>query len=910
MGEVERRRLGFGSNAREKKPLRTVWQILCAVLDDFMLRILLVAAVVTIIVNMIVEEEKSTGSFFLLVIAWIDGVAIFFAVLVVCLVTTINDYKKERQFERLNETAESEKRVNCIREGQEMEDVQIGDTVEKHPKRTHIDDLVVGDIVRIETGKTIPADAILIEGKDIEMDEAAVTGESNTMKKVPYEECLTKIEHVKAHHAEDLNKHTAVPSPVLLSGTKVFKGTGLYMVIVVGKISFMGELKESMEGDQEETPLQQKLTALSEDIGKLGLIAAIATVLVMFISYFIIRGKDGGWEKDDVGLCFSYLVLGITVLVVAIPEGLPLAVTIAMAYSVMKMYQENNFVKTLAACETMGEVNNICTDKTGTLTKNLMTVLEVWVGEKPYNVEADRAVLSNEAPKEAVDALFEVLACNTNVEDANATEMGFLKFLEASQYDYNGIRKRLMPDSHSYDRILFTSSRKKSSTLLKKDGTDWLYTFGNVMKILESCSKVFNREGKEVALTEDIKRDLLDDITKANTRALRTLGVALKRLAPGECGEDHLDTIKDETYAVEEGGLTFIGYLGLRDQLRDRVLEAVTILTKKAGVTVRMVTGDNYETAVAIAKECGIIDQSATGTEKDVAMTGFDFYERVGGKTWLCKKCEDEKSKNQKVAVEEDKQELVLDIDSKKESEEKMCPTCKVKLEVTAKNMKEFTKITESLRVISSCRPGDKYLLVAGLRYMGNIVGVTGDGSNDAPALKKADIGLAMNAGTDLAKDAAGIVLLDNNFASIQTAVNWGRNIFDSIRKFVQFQLSVNIVALVLAFVGAAIISESPLTAIQLLWVNLIMDSLASLALATDSPTMDQLERPPVKKDEYIITKVVSHSSIEDDEEYNRAVGVHGGGSFGDFDGGGVLHPRGLPHEGGQRPPGPHCTFP
>lgn len=780
--------------------------------------------------------------------------------MVVCLVSTINDYKKERQFEKLNETAESEKTVYCLREGQQLEDIKIGETIEKRPKRVHIDDLVVGDVVRIETGKTIPADAILIEGKDIEMDESAVTGESDTMKKMSYSECLEKIEHVKAKHPEDLVKHTAVPSPVLLSGTKVFKGTGLYLIIVVGKISFMGALKESMEGEQEETPLQKKLTSLSKDIGILGLIAAIATVIVMFISYFITRGRDGNWETADVGLCFSYLVLGITVLVVAIPEGLPLAVTIALAYSVMKMYQENNFVKTLMACETMGEVNNICTDKTGTLTKNQMTVLEIWIGEKAYNVENNYNVLGSEAPKEAVGIFFEIIACNANVEDANATEMGFLKFMEASHYDYRAVRTRLMPDSKSYNRILFTSSRKRSATLLKKDGDDWLYTFGNVMKILESCSKIISKDGEEVPLTEEIKEALLKDVATANSRALRTLGVARKKLAPGEFGDDHLEGIKDEVHSVEEEGLTFYGYLGLRDQLRDRVLEAVSILTKKAGVTVRMVTGDNYDTAVAIAKECGILDNiPISSMHKDVAMTGHEFYDRVGGKALLCKKCEDEKLKlqgnNDALGDITPNVETTANINDKG-GDEKECPKCKSKLEVTAKNMEEFKAITEKLRVISSCRPGDKYLLVAGLRYLGNVVGVTGDGSNDAPALKKADIGLAMNAGTDLAKDAAGIVLLDNNFASIQTAVNWGRNIFDSIRKFIQFQLSVNVVALVLSFVGSAVISQAPLTAIQLLWVNLIMDSLASLALATDTPTIKQLERPPVSKDEYIITKV------------------------------------------------------
>ena len=823
--------------------------------------------------------------------------AIFLAVFVVCLVSTVNDYKKERQFEKLNETAESEKTVFCTRPGQETEDVKVGDKTEKVPKRVHIDELVVGDIVRVENGKTIPADAILIEGKDVEMDESAVTGESNMMKKMSYADCLEKIEIMKRRNPEDLNKHTAVPSPVLLSGTKVFKGTGTYMVIVVGKISFMGEIRESMEEEQEDTPLQNKLTAVAEHIGTIGLFAAIATVLVMLISFFITRIRDGGWDIADIGLCFSYLVLGITVLVVAIPEGLPLAVTIALAYSVMKMYEENNFVKTLMACETMGEVNNICTDKTGTLTKNQMTVLEIWLDGKPYDVGKDTDALKTAVAETDLHTMFEVVGCNANVDDANATEVGFLNFLEHCKYDYKAMRAKLMPDSKSYGRILFTSARKKSSTILKKDGQDWLYTYGNVLKILESCSKIYKKNGEEVALTKELREDLEKDISAANVRALRTLGVARKRLATGECGEDHLETIKEEVYSVEEGGLTFIGYLGLRDQLRDRVADAVAVLTQKAGVTVRMVTGDNYETAVAIAKECGILSSKiAMPLDRNIAMTGIDFYERVGGKTLTCRKCEEAKNKtpntvadgkvptvgdhkrgvseaplNNKQIEVEIKDDVGAKAESKKEAEgeekkpkkkdadDKECEVCGTKLEITAANMEEFTKIVDKLRVISSCRPGDKYLLVAGLKYLGNVVGVTGDGSNDAPALKKADIGLAMNAGTDLAKDAAGIVLLDNNFASIQVAVNWGRNIFDSIRKFIQFQLAVNIVALVLAFVGSAIICQSPLTAVQLLWVNLIMDSLASLALATDSPTPDQLDRPPTKKDEYIITKVRQH---------------------------------------------------
>lgn len=781
-----------------------------------------------------------------------------------------------------------------------METIGEGDQKTTQLEKTHIDFLVVGDIVQIETGKTIPVDAILISGKDVEMDESAVTGESNMMKKMTYDECIAVRDEIAKKRPEDLHNHNAVPSPLLLSGTKVFKGAGKYLSIVVGPISFMGELRESMDEEKEDTPLQNKLTMIAKHIGTIGLYAAIATVLAMLLSFFITRIRDGGWAYADFGLCFSYIVLGITVLVVAIPEGLPLAVTIALAYSVMKMYEQNNFVKTLMACETMGEVNNICTDKTGTLTKNQMTVLEMWFNRKAHEVGKNPANDLVAIKEQDRNKFFEIISVNANVEDPNATEQGFLRFIEACGYDYKKVRAELLKDESKFDRILFSSARKKSSIIITlPNGEDWLYTFGTVLRIIEASSKIYTQDGIDIPLTKEIKDDLLTDISKANVRALRTLGVAMKKLAPGEGGPKHKEKINEDTYVIEESGLTFLGYLGLRDQLRDGVKNAVTILTKHAGVTVRMVTGDNYETAIAIAKECGIMDSNTPHpVDPDIAMNGIDFYTRVGGKTWLCPKCEEEKlngkGSDKKTDGKPDSaapkppngaeskpddngqnvvtpKEVGIDMkekeggdDKKKDKDEKECPKCGTKLEVAAANMEVFKRIVSKLRVISACRPNDKYLLVAGLKYLGNVVGVTGDGSNDAPALKKADIGLAMNAGTDLAKDAAGIVLLDNNFASIQTAVNWGRNIFDSIRKFLQFQLCVNVVALILSFVGSAIISMSPLTAVQLLWVNMIMDSFASLALATDPPTLEQLERPPVKKDEYIITKVmlVEHNQI------------------------------------------------
>lgn len=261
-------------------------------------------------------------------------------------------------------------------------------THEKIMKTTHIGQIVVGDVIEIEAGKTIPGDALLLEGKDIEMDESAMTGESDKIKKEPYDKCMQIYDAVKKS-GEPINEKLmkTVLSPVLLSGTQVFQGTGKYVVIVVGAISCEGKIMAMIqEDDDPQTPLQKKLAVVAEQIGKIGLYTAIATVVAMFIRYFIARGVNGGWDKADVGLCFGFFVVGLTVLVVAVPEGLPLAVTIALAYSVKKMYAEKNFVKTLMACETMGGANNICTDKTGTLTTNDMTVVQTWMGFKAVRI--------------------------------------------------------------------------------------------------------------------------------------------------------------------------------------------------------------------------------------------------------------------------------------------------------------------------------------------------------------------------------------------------------------------------------------------------------------------------------------------------------------------------------------------
>ncbi len=304
-----------------------------------MLRVLLVSSVLVVIIDELVESEhRATGTVSIshTPIAWIDGAAIFCAVLVVCIVTTANDYQKERQFRRLADAAEAGRTVHCIRQG-------IVDEA-----RTHMDELVVGDLVRIEPGRTIPADAMLIDGKDIEVDESAMSGESEKVKKMSYQECIQRLGMIRARRVtESVIKPKEVPSPVLLSGTTVFKGTGKFLVIVVGRLSVSGKIKATLEEETEDTPLQIKLAGLAAWMGKIGLWAAILTVLAMLISFLITRFTVGGWNQQDFALVSSYVVLGITVLVVAIPEGLPLAVTISLAHSVMKMYEENCFVKTL-----------------------------------------------------------------------------------------------------------------------------------------------------------------------------------------------------------------------------------------------------------------------------------------------------------------------------------------------------------------------------------------------------------------------------------------------------------------------------------------------------------------------------------------------------------------------------------
>lgn len=589
---------------------------------------------------------------------------------------------------------------------------------------------------------------------------------------------------------------------------------------------------------------------IATDIGMMGMYVALLTIHVLFLRFFIERfikrtfdlygpeqasrkGLYTGLFGDYIEEWIKYLIIGVAIVVVAVPEGLPLAVMISLAYSVKRMLIDKNFVKRLSSCEIMGGANNICSDKTGTLTMNKMTVTNIWAGRQ-LQVKVNDATYSWKDyfnNNKHIQLLTQGICCNTSgsVEEASATEVAMLNLIVKLGVDYKEVRSKHMPEE--FTRFHFTSKRKRMSTITENNGPTEtghdrrVHMKGAAEQVLGSCNFYLDYNGEKVPLSDEMKSNLLETITQYASNALRTICFAYKDLAANEGGPNHTDMDADGVLrAVEKRDFIVVCIFGIKDIIRPEVPEAVATCMR-AGITVRMVTGDNKVTAMAIARECRIIDEKF-GITPDSVLEGPEFYERMGG--LICKTCT------------------------------KMAPCdCDPKVVVEGvKNIKAFEKIWRELRVLARSRPEDKYLLVTGLKEMGDVVAVTGDGTNDAPALKKADVGFAMGiTGTDVAKHACDIIVMDDNFASIVKAVMWGRSIYDNIRKFLQFQLTVNVVAMFTAFVGSVVLKESPLEAIQLLWINLIMDSFASLALATEAPTPDLLDRPPYSRDEYIVSR-------------------------------------------------------
>eukprot|EP00123_Amoebidium_parasiticum_P012647 comp21496_c0_seq1/m.29799 comp21496_c0_seq1/g.29799 ORF comp21496_c0_seq1/g.29799 comp21496_c0_seq1/m.29799 type:complete len:976 (-) comp21496_c0_seq1:248-3175(-) len=755
--QAEESRAKYGSNVLPELPAKSFIELVMEGFEDKTLIMLTAAAFVSLVLGM--REDPRTG--------WIEGAAIIVAVLLVVMVTAANDYEKELQFRKLNAKKDM-KEVKVVRGGERAQ--------------VMVNDIVVGDIVIVETGDILCADGVFVNGSNLSCDESGATGESDLIKK----------------------GSTEGHDPFFISGAQVMDGVGKMLVIAVGEHSFNGKTMMSLRVETEETPLQQKLGELADNIGYFGLVAAVITVACLVVKEVgLYYANDRPFDTHFVSALVRFVITGITILVVAIPEGLPLAVTMALAYSMVKMLEDNNLVRRLEACETMGGATNICSDKTGTLTQNKMTVVEGYLGRLLFQLDNPEETPLKERLSIGVrETLVEMIESNSTAYEPHSegnwigskTESALLTFTRALGGNYKETRKTV-------DTVMvypFSSKRKRMSTIVRTKNGLRLYVKGASEIVLGLCNRQLLADGSVTELTASMREDTEQRIHDMATHALRTIGLAYLEL------EDNTDTNWEQDPKPDEPSkpsMVLVGVVGIQDPVRPEVPDAVR-RCQQAGIKVRMVTGDNLTTAREIARKCGILH------EDGLCMEGPEFRTLKG---------------------------------------------------------QDLDNVIFKLDVLARSSPLDKQILVNRLKDMGEVVAVTGDGTNDGPALKLAHVGFSMGiAGTEVAKEASDIVLMDDNFSSIVKAVSWGRNVYDSIRKFIQFQLTVNIVAVVLAFVGSLTSKEgeSPLKPVQLLWVNLIMDTMAALALATEKPAPSLLDRPPYGKNMPLINGMMWRNII------------------------------------------------
>lgn len=771
----------------ERKPdgiLLLIWRAY----NDKILILLTIAAVVSLALG-IYESVSGESS-----VDWVEGVAICVAIIIVVTVGAANDWQKERQFVKLNKRKD-DREVKVVRSGKSV--------------MVSVHDITVGDVLHLEPGDAIPADGVFITGHGVKCDESSATGESDQMKKTAGEEVWLRIQDGTA---------TAKLDPFIISGAKVLEGVGTYLVTSVGTNSSYGKILMSLQTDNDPTPLQVKLGKLANWIGGLGSAAAILLFFVLLFKFVGNLSNDIRPSPEKAQEFLDILIVAITVIVVAVPEGLPLAVTLALAFATTRMLKENNLVRELRACETMGNATTICSDKTGTLTQNRMTVVAGTLGttdkfSSSHSEEKSSAItfsaMFQKIGAEIRDLLRVSLTLNSTAFEGeengvstfigSKTEVALLTLAKENLGLDNLAAER---SSYKVKQLIpFDSGRKCMGIVIKTSGVYRLLVKGAAEIMLSHATKTISNISEKHYhiddLTAEDREATAQTIDEYAQHSLRTIGILYKDFQqwPPVGARTMEEDPKMAQFDDIFNDMTWIGVVGIHDPLRDGVIEAVS-QCQKSGVIVRMVTGDNITTARAIAMDCGILREG----EDNIVMEGPKF------------------------------RQLTTD---------------------------EMDEILPRLRVLARSSPEDKRILVGRLKHLGETVAVTGDGTNDGPALKMADVGFSMGiAGTEVAKEASSIILLDDNFSSTITALMWGRAVNDAVKKFLQFQITVNITAVVLTFVSA-VSSESNhsvLTAVQLLWVNLIMDTLAALALATDAPTQKILERPPQPKAESLIT--------------------------------------------------------
>ncbi|WP_443681363.1 calcium-translocating P-type ATPase, PMCA-type [Phocaeicola plebeius] len=733
--EVLQNRQKYGMNLLTPPKRPSIWKLYLEKFQDPVIKVLLVAAAFSLLISIIESEYAETiGIFFAIFLA--TGIGFYF------------EYDANKKFDLLNAVGE-ETPVMVIRNGK----------VHEIPKK----DIVVGDVVILNTGDEIPADGVLLEAVSLQVNESSLTGELMVNKTTD-----------EAHFDEE----ATYPSNSVMRGTTVTDGHGVMCVERVGDATEIGKVaRQATEQSQEQTPLNLQLTKLANLIGKVGFTIATLTFVIFTAKDLYVHLNNTtitDWHQwlEIARIVLKYFMMAVTLIVVAVPEGLPMSVTLSLALNMRRMLKTNNLVRKMHACETMGAITVICTDKTGTLTQNLMQVYDAKLDESQKNLIAEGIATNSTAFLEEKEGEGKPSGVG------NPTEVALLLWLNEQGMDYISLRNQ----AKTVNQLTFSTERKYMATLVDSSvlNTRVLYVKGAPEIVMGKCN-----------LEESRVKQYNEQLLAYQNQAMRTLGVAYK-VIPENSSTDCAELVK-------EGGLTFMGIFAISDPIRPDVPDAVK-KCQSAGIRVKIVTGDTPGTATEIARQIGL--WTSEDTERN-RITGVEFA----------------------ALSDEEALERVID-----------------------------------LKVMSRARPMDKQRLVQLLQQKGEVVAVTGDGTNDAPALNHAQVGLSMGTGTSVAKEASDITLLDDSFHSIATAVMWGRSLYKNIQRFIVFQLTINVVALLSVLLGAFLGTELPLTVTQMLWVNLIMDTFAAMALASIAPSMDVMNEKPRKRTDFIISPAMRNN--------------------------------------------------
>ena len=733
--EVLQNRQKYGMNLLTPPKRPSIWKLYLEKFQDPVIKVLLVAAAFSLLISIIESEYAETiGIFFAIFLA--TGIGFYF------------EYDANKKFDLLNAVGE-ETPVMVIRNGK----------VHEIPKK----DIVVGDVVILNTGDEIPADGVLLEAVSLQVNESSLTGELMVNKTTD-----------EAHFDEE----ASYQSNSVMRGTTVTDGHGVMCVERVGDATEIGKVaRQATEQSQEQTPLNLQLTKLANLIGKVGFTIATLTFVIFTAKDLYVHLNNTtitDWHQwlEIARIVLKYFMMAVTLIVVAVPEGLPMSVTLSLALNMRRMLKTNNLVRKMHACETMGAITVICTDKTGTLTQNLMQVYDAKLDESQKNLIAEGIATNSTAFLEEKEGEGKPSGVG------NPTEVALLLWLNEQGMDYISLRNQ----AKTVNQLTFSTERKYMATLVDSSvlNTRVLYVKGAPEIVMGKCN-----------LEESRVKQYNEQLLAYQNQAMRTLGVAYK-VIPETSSTDCAELVK-------EGGLTFMGIFAISDPIRSDVPDAVK-KCQSAGIRVKIVTGDTPGTATEIARQIGL--WTSEDTERN-RITGVEFA----------------------ALSDEEALERVVD-----------------------------------LKVMSRARPMDKQRLVQLLQQKGEVVAVTGDGTNDAPALNHAQVGLSMGTGTSVAKEASDITLLDDSFHSIATAVMWGRSLYKNIQRFIVFQLTINVVALLSVLLGAFLGTELPLTVTQMLWVNLIMDTFAAMALASIAPSMDVMNEKPRKRTDFIISPAMRNN--------------------------------------------------